>query len=366
MHFVDAMQTVPSLLRKVRENQKGLDTPRSLFSPLNRYVYSYPSITESLGSFSPFVYSCRFVMLRKLFSVLMAFLLLSATLGYSHPVLSAPLSSIDQTLAQASPQSRLTDGTYPIQQATYDDGDGTYSLMLLNTAPGESSIFRANNLPMARLTDEEIASGQNSYLKLENGQPSLHLTEDFKIEYVHTVTEAQVNPNTGDRETVIVRHESSFWTPFAGALAGQALGSLLFTPHYYFPPVYQPGMVLTGYGSYGRTYGQAVKQYQSRYKAPPAEVRNRQFRTTGRIRSPGFGQTTTRTNTRTNAQNRQFPRDRVTTTPRNPKAVPGNRPTGSGYGTSTLRRGNPSASSRMRKPTRSFGSSRSGRVSRRR
>lgn len=302
-------------------------------------------------------------MLRKLFSVLMAFLLLSATLGPSSPALSAPLSLTEsQTLAQASPQSRLIDGIYPVQQATYDDGDGTYSLMLLNTAPGESSIFRTTNLPMARLTDEEIAADQKSYLKLENGQPSLHLTEDFKIEYVHTVTEAQVNPDTGDRETVIVRHESSFWTPFAGALAGQAVGSLLFTPHYYFPPVYQPGMVLTGYGGYGRTYGQAVKQYQSRYKAPPAEVRNRQFRTTGRIRSPGFGQT----NTRTNAQNRQSRRDRVTTTPRTPRAVPGNRPTGSGFGTSTLRRSNPSASSRMRKPTRSFGSSRSGRIGSRR
>lgn len=310
-------------------------------------------------------------MFRKFFSVLMAFVLLLA--AYSSPALSAPLtssagSSEAQILAQAPQQSRLSDGTYPVQQATYDDGDGTYSLMLLNTAPGESSIFRTTNLPMARLTDEEIASGQKSYLKLDNGQPSLHLTEDFKIEYVHAVTEAQVNPNTGDRETVVVRHESSFWTPFAGALAGQALGSLLFTPHYYFPPVYQPGMVLTGYGGYGRTYNQAVKQYQSRYQAPPAEVRNRQFRTTGRLRSPSFGQTNARNqNARNqNARNQRSQRDRVTTLPRRPKAVPGNRPSGSGYGTSTLRRSNPSASSRMRKPSRSFGSSRSGRVSSRR
>lgn len=306
------------------------------------------------------------VMFRKFFSVLMAFVLLLA--AYSSPALSAPLtsstgSSEAQILAQASQQSRLSDGTYPVQQATYDDGDGTYSLMLLNTAPGESSIFRTTNLPMARLTDEEIASGQKSYLKLENNQPSLHLTEDFKIEYVHAVTEAQVNPNTGDRETVVVRHESSFWTPFAGALAGQTLGSLLFTPHYYFPPVYQPGMVLTGYGGYGRTYNQAVKQYQSRYQAPPAEVRNRQFRTTGRLRSPSSGQTNIRNQ---NTRNQRSQRDQVTTLPRRPKAVPGNRPSGSGYGTSTLRRSNPSASSRMRKPSRSFGSSRSGRVSSRR
>jgi hypothetical protein len=292
-------------------------------------------------------------MFRKLFSILMAFLLIVATLGDGSPAFAAPFDRASeavetQTLAQASQPSRLPDGIYPVQQASYDDGDGSYTLMLLDTAPGESSVFRTTNLPMARLTDEETEAGQKSYLKVEKGQPSLHLSEDFRIEYVHNVTETQVNPQTGEREVVVVRQEPSFWTPFAGALAGQAIGRLLFTPHYYFPPAYQPGVPLTGYGSYGRTYGQAVQQYQTRYQAPPAEVRNRQFRTTGRLRSPGFG------SSGSSARRATKTPGGVTTTarPRTPKAT--SRPSGSGYGTSTLRR-SPSSST-MRKPSRSFGS----------
>lgn len=302
-------------------------------------------------------------MFRKLFSVLMAFLLFLSTVGYSHPALSAPLSLLETPqVAQATPQARLSDGQYLLQQASYDDGDGSYTLMLLDTAPGEASVFRSMNLPMARLTDEEVAAGQKSYLKVEKGQPSLHLSEDFRIEYVHNVTETQVNPQTGEREVVVVRQEPSFWTPFAGALAGQALGNLLFRPHYYFPPVYQPGVPLTGYGSYGRTYGQAVQQYQSRYQAPPAEVRNRQFRTTGRLRSPGSSSGFGSSGSARRAT--KAPGNATTTArPQPPKVT--NRPSGSGYGTSTLRR-SPSSSTIRRQPNRSFGSRSGGMRARRR
>jgi len=75
-----------------------------------------------------------------------------------------------------------------VQQATFNDADGEYSLILLNT-PAGTPTFRTTNLQMARLTDEEIKAGQKSYLKVENGQPALYLTEDFKIEYVHAVTD---------------------------------------------------------------------------------------------------------------------------------------------------------------------------------
>jgi hypothetical protein len=302
-------------------------------------------------------------MLRKLFSVFMAFLLLLATLGSGDPAYSAPIDRSETgTLVAAQIQPvRLSDGIYPVQQATYDDGDGSYRLMLLNTAPGETSLFQIDNLPMARLTDEEIAAGQQSYLKLEQGQPSLHLSEDFRIEYIHNVTEEQTNPQTGERDVVVVRQEPSFWTPFAGALAGQAIGSLLFTPRYYVPPIYQPGVPLRGYGGYGRTYGQAVQQYQSRYNAPPAAVRNRQFRTTGRLRSPAAGSSAT------SARKQRPAGDRFTTTPRSPKATSRpniGRPSGSGYGTSTLRR-SPSSST-FRQPSRSFGSRSGGRMGARR
>lgn len=196
---------------------------------------------------------------------------------------------------------------------------------------------------MARLNNEEVSSGQKSYLKVENGQPSLHLTEDFRIEYIHNVTETQTNPQTGQQEVVVVRQEPSFWTPFAGALAGQALGSLLFRPQYYMPPVYQPGIPLTGFGGYGSSYSQAVQSYRTRYQAPPAEVRNRQaFRTTGQLRSPSYGQSRSRT----------------------PRTYNSDRSTGSGYGTSTLRRNNRSYNRSYRSPS-GFGSSRRTGVRRR-
>lgn len=274
-------------------------------------------------------------MLRRVLLALMVLTLSISTLACGGaPSTGNPLNS--PSSQQTTIQNRLSDGQYPVQQATYNDADGTYTVMLLNTAPGDSSVYRSSNLPMARLTDDEIAKGQDSYLKMDKGQPSLHITENFKIEYVHNVTEEVTNPQTGRPETVVVRQESSFWTPFAGALAGQALGSLLFTPHYYFPPVYQPGGVITGYGGYGRTYNQAVSSYQSRYNAPPAEVRNRTFRSTGRLKTPTTGTS------------------RVGSQPSS------NRSTGSGFGSNTLRRSGSSSksygSTNKRSPS-GFGSS---------
>jgi hypothetical protein len=231
----------------------------------------------------------------------------------------------------------LAQGQYAVQQATYDDAEGEYSLMLLNTPPGSPPVYRTRDLQMARLTDEEISAGKKSYLNVDNNQAVLHLTEDFKIEYVHNVTETVPNPQTGQPQTVVVRQQSGFWAPFAGAIAGQAIGSLLFRPQYYMPPVYQPG-IMTGYGGYGNTYGQAVQQYQTRYRTPPPAVRNRQvLRTTGRLRSPTYNQ------------------------PVRPSARPnGNRSTGSGYGGSTLRRSRqPRQNQYKRQP--SFGSGRSSR-----
>lgn len=241
--------------------------------------------------------------------------------------------------APAAAPSQIADGKYPVQQAEYDDGSGQYTLFLLNTPAGTPPEFRTEKLQMARLTDEQIKAGEKSYLKVENGQPALYLTEDFKIQYTHNVTETQTNPQTGQQETVVVRRENNFWAPFAGAvagnIAGQAIGSLLFRPQYYVPPVYQPGTsVLRGYGGYGSSYGQAVDRYRTRYNAPPAAVRNRQiFRTTGRVRTPSAGIRTPRINS-------------------------GSRATGSGYGTNTLRPSGRSNSTYRRPSSGSFGSSR--------
>ncbi|MBD2596067.1 hypothetical protein BCD64_11430 [Nostoc sp. MBR 210] len=240
-----------------------------------------------------------------------------------------------RNVSQTSTATKLSDGQYQVQQATYDDGTGEYTLFLLNSTP---PTFTTENLQMARLTDDEIKAGKKSYLKVEKGQPALYLTEDFKIEYVHNVTQTQTNPQTGRQETVVVRQENSFWSPFAGSLAGsiagQAIGSLLFRPQYYVPPVYQPGG-LTGFGGYGSSYDQAVSSYRSRYNAPPAAVRNRTaFRTTGNIRNtyPSGSNVRTTTPTRTT-----------------------NRPSGSGYGASELQPSGKSSTTR-RNSGSSFGS----------
>jgi hypothetical protein len=276
---------------------------------------------------------------RKLLVLCLCTLLCWTTLSCGAPTTSnlpqqnSPSPTGQPTQSQGSVQQpSLPAGQYPVQQATYNDADGEYTVLLLNTPAGVPSSYRSPNLPLARLTDAEIAAGQKSYLKVEQGQPSLHLTEDFKIEYVHNVTENVTNPQTGRTETVIVRQEPSFWSPFAGALAGQALGSLLFRPQYYLPPVYQPGGTLTGFGGYGSSYGQAVERYQQRYQAPPAAIRNRKvFRSTGQLNSPGYNNPNVR---------------------RPPNT--GGRPPGSGYGSTTLRRSNrPYDNTRG---TRSFGS----------
>jgi hypothetical protein len=240
-----------------------------------------------------------------------------------------------------SVQTQIGSGKYPVQQATYDDANGEYTLMLLNANP---PVFRTANLQMARLTDDAIAKGEKTYVEIEGDRASIYLSEDFKIEYVHNVTETQNNPQTGQPETVVVRQESSFWTPFAGALAGQALGSLLFRPQYYVPPVYQPG-VITGYGGYGNSYNGAVDSYRRRYNQEPIAVRNRQtLRTTGNIRR----------NSSQRITRRQSPNS--------------SKSSGSGYGSSTLRQSDRSGSVRRRNSgfgssssrsrSRSFGSSR--------
>lgn len=227
------------------------------------------------------------------------------------------LSSASSTGSESSDQNRLSDGKYPVQQASYDDADGEYTVMLLNTKPGDSSAFSTTNLQMAQLTEEEVTKGQQSYLKLENNQASMHIAKDFKIDYVHNVTEEQPNPQTGQTERVIVRQESSFWSPFAGALAGQVVGSLLFRPQYYVPPMYQPGGI-SGYGGYGNNYNQAVTNYQQRYNTPPAAVQNRQtVRSTSNLRNPDTSSQKKTTGTGTS-----------------------DRSTGAGAGTNTLRRSN--------------------------
>jgi hypothetical protein len=270
-------------------------------------------------------------MFKKIISIFIVLTLCWTTVACGSSTSTSTSSQPTQTNTASIKPSNLPNGTYPVQQASYNDVDGVYTLMLLNASP---PVYQSSDLQMARLTDEAIANGQKTSLEINGNQAVMYLTEDFKIEYVHNVTENQVNPQSGQTETVIVRRESSFWTPFAGALAGQALGSLLFSPQYYVPPVYQSGLVLSGYGGYGSTYTQAINSYETKYKSPPPVKQNTQnLRTTGNLRTSA---------TPTTSTGRQSPR--------------ATKASGSGYGRSNLQTSGQS-SSKVGKQSPSFGSS---------
>jgi hypothetical protein len=267
------------------------------------------------------------------------------------PNLSTPgeQRSADQSQNKApgiENQQKIADGEYPVQQASFDDSDGEYNILLLN-AP--SANFRTKQVQMARLTEEQVKEGKKSYLKVENQQPTLYLTEDFKLEYTHNVVEERTNPSTGKTENVVVRQESNFWGPFAGSLAGNvagaAIGNMLFRPQYYVPPQFQSGVPMNGYGGSGGNYRDAVGQYEQRYQQSPTVERNRTtFRTNGTASKPN--------------SKLQTPRDMTNS----------DRSTGTGVGSSDLKSGNkPTRTDSTPRKERSggFGSGRSSGVRRR-
>jgi hypothetical protein len=247
----------------------------------------------------------------------------------------APVSS-----TSAKGNSTIADGKYDVQQATYNDGNGEYTLFLLNTPPNTSATFRTTKLQMAQFTSEEASAAQTPYLQVKDGQPALHIPKDFKLEYVHNVVEQAQNPQTGQVEQRVVRQESNFWSPFAGAIAGQIVGNMLFRPQYYVPPLYQSGGGgLAGFGGYGNSYGQATSSYRERYNQPPLVERNRTaYRTTTQRRNTGFGSVSQ-------------PRP-------NFNSSSSQRSTGRGFGSSTLGTSRSSGSYR-RSPSSGFGSGRS-------
>ncbi|MEB3283080.1 MAG: hypothetical protein VKK42_29580 [Lyngbya sp.] len=297
-------------------------------------------------------------MLRKLIIVLMSLSLCWTTLACGS---SSNTTSSNNRPTQTVSQNRTqtNQGEYPVQQAQYNDANGEYSLMLLNTPPGTPPVYRTTNLQMARLTDEQIQAGKGTYAQIQGDQATLYLTEDFKIEYVHNVTETRTDPATGQQQVVVVRQQSSFWQPFAGAFVGSAIANTLFAPRYYVPPVYQPGGTLVGYGGYGNTYDSAVQDYRSRYNSPPPAVRNRQvLRTTGNIASPSYNRTTPspsrNTTPSTGSGTASSP-----STPSTPRSTSkdASRSTGSGVGSSNLQRSNSTRrSSPTQQRTPSFGS----------
>lgn len=262
-------------------------------------------------------------------------------------------------------------GEYPVQQASYNNSTGEYTLMLLNAPPGMNP-YRVSNLQMAQLTEAALKAGKTSYLALTgNGsQPVLYLQPSFKIEMLSGAP----TPNTPN--TMQAGMQPTYWQPMGGG--GELDIDLDFhQPYYYVPPPYRAGSVLTGYGGYGRTYERAASTYQQRYNAPPTPVQTRNFRTTPNLRpspganslpgAPGNPPDSAPMNNPAKASSSRFGSNAARTA--SPASVdPATRPSpnsarssGSGYGSSTFRS---SGSSSMRSRSsnnssrRSFGSGR--------
>ncbi len=298
-------------------------------------------------------------MFRKLIIAFMSLSLCWTTVGCGSPSNTASTSTPTQTQTQTPTQTvapaknQPTSGEYPVQQAQYNDADGEYTFMLLNTPAGSSPVYRTTDVQMARLSDEDIEAEKQTYLTVDGDQGILYLTADFKIEYVHNETETVTDPQTGQQQTIVVRQRSSFWTPFAASFIGSAIANTLFAPRYYVPPVYQPGGTLMGYGGYGNTYDSAVSQYRSRYNEPPAAVKNSQvLRTSGAVRNSANTRTTP-----TSSSTKSKSSTSSTTSP--------SRSTGSGFGSSNLKQNSKGSSQTTKKRTPSFGSSGSSRRYRR-
>ncbi len=114
-------------------------------------------------------------MMRKLLAIFLSITLCWTTVACSSPT-SVQSSSPQNNNTSVIPPNQVNEGRYPVQQAEYDDADGTYTLMLLNTPAGKPPIYKTQNLQMARLTPEETEKGETTYLEVTGDEAAMHLT----------------------------------------------------------------------------------------------------------------------------------------------------------------------------------------------
>lgn len=180
----------------------------------------------------------------------------------------------------------LPAGTYQIQSIAYDDADGAYRVFLLDPPPSTLPLYTSTELKLARITDEEIAAGNSKpRLVVDATGTAAHLPPEFAIQYTHNEVEER------DGQTVVVQQHSSTWSPFMSAMAGAAVGNMLFGPRYYYPPPYVGGS-LVGFGGSGVTRADAATSYTQQHgKAPqPAKLSASGYsKSTSGMKSSGKG-----------------------------------------------------------------------------
>jgi hypothetical protein len=196
-----------------------------------------------------------------------ALALLPAVATVVLPVVLTGCAERAEQLEQGQPvveSAPLPPGSYDVQSIAYDDADGGWRVFLLNPPASHKALFTTANLRLARLTDEEVAAGKTSArLDVDAEGPLARLPAEFQVQYTHNVTE-----DRGNGQVVVVRQESTTWSPFMSAMAGAAIGNMLFSPMYVYPPPYVGG-TLAGYGGYGATRVAAQSSFQQSHGSLP-------------------------------------------------------------------------------------------------
>jgi hypothetical protein len=182
----------------------------------------------------------------------------------------------------------LPPGSYDVQSIAYDDADGGWRVFLLSPPAGAKPLVTTANLKLARLSEDDIAAGRTkARLDVDADGPTARLPADFQVQYTHNVTE-----DRGNGQVVVVRQESTTWSPFVSAMAGAALGHMLFSPMYVYPPPYVGG-ALVGYGGYGASRTAAQTSYQQSHGALPQSAKLSQSgyskRPSSMLKSTGSG-----------------------------------------------------------------------------
>lgn len=190
----------------------------------------------------------------------------AAVLTASACNLPAPEGVADARPEKAAPVAEspaLPQGAYDVQSISYDDASGAYRVFLLAPPAGHAPLYVSTQLRMARLSDEDLAAGKKSALVVDAEGAVATLTPDFQIAYTHNVTEERGG------EVVVVRQETSTWSPFMSAMTGAMIGNMLFAPRYYYPPPYVGGGVLRGVGGSGATASLAAGDYAQKHGSAP-------------------------------------------------------------------------------------------------
>ena len=192
---------------------------------------------------------------------------------------SAPAEQLERA-APVKTSPPLLPGTYQIQTIAYDDADGAWRVFLLDPPAGAKPLYTTTELKLARLTDEEIAAGTTSpRLVVDGTGTSAHLPTEFAIQYTHNEVEER------NGQPVVVQQHTSTWSPFMSAMAGAAIGNMLFSPRYYYPPPWVGG-AMTGFGGSGDTRAAAASSYTQQHGKAPQAAR---LSTSGYAKAPTKG-----------------------------------------------------------------------------